>query len=88
MIETESKQYYRTVILVLLVKVMNLRLKVTDIERIAGIELGTDALFQANAAIQELLSVKSNSDFLIKSPVTARFILQELSDPEVIIDAL
>lgn len=88
LIAAESKQYYRTVILVLLVKVMNLRLSVTDIERIAGVELGTDALFQANVAIQELLSLKSSSDFLIKSPVTARFILQKLSNPEIIIDAL
>lgn len=87
-IENESKQYYQTVILVLLIKIMNLRLKVTDVERISEIELGTDALFQANVAIQELLSLKNGSDFIIKSPVTARFILQKVADPEIIINTL
>lgn len=87
-IKEESYQYHYAVILILLIKVMNLRLSSRDIERIADISITTDALFKSNPAIKELLIFNSNGDISIKAPVTARYILQKSSDPDSIFHAL
>lgn len=87
-IQKDSDQYHSAVLLILLVKIMNLRLSVMDIERISGVSITTDALFKSNAAIKELISFNDNDDIEIKAPVTARFVLQKVSDPDSIIDLL
>ena len=88
LIKEESYQYHYAVILTLLIKVMNLRLSPVDIERIADINITTDALFKSNPAIKELLIFNTNGSISIKAPVTARYILQKTSDPDSIINAL
>lgn len=87
-IKDESKEYYNAVLLCLLVKVMNLRLSTSDIERILEINLTTDALFKSNPAIKELITFNYKGELIIKAPVTARFVLQKVSAPENIISSL
>lgn len=87
-IEEKSGQYHNAVIIILLIKVMNLRLSVTDIERILGVTLQTDALFRTNPAILELISFEPAGGISIKSPITAQFLLQRVCDPEKVIQAL
>lgn len=87
-IKTESMQYYDVVILILIVKIMNLRLSATDLERIADVDITTDALFRSNSAIRELLIINDKDMFSIKSPVTAKYILKEVSNPKSIINAM
>ena len=87
-IKKESKEYHNAVLLILLVKVMNLRLSTLDIERIVGVNISTDALFTSNPAINELITFGKTNELKIKAPVTAKFILQRVSDPTEIIDTL
>ena len=87
-IEKNSDQYHNAIIIILLIKVMNLRLTVTDIERILGVTLQTDALFRTNPAILELISFETSGSISIKSPITAQFVLQKICDPEKVIQAL
>lgn len=87
-IKNTSKQYHSAVLLILLIKIMNLRLSTSDIERISDISLTTDALFKSNPAIRELISFNQTNDFALKAPITARFVLQNVSDPESIIECL
>lgn len=87
-IKKESMQYYNVVILILIVKIMNLRLSAIDLERIADVDITTDALFKSNPAIKELLIINYKNMFTIKSPVTAKYILKEVSNPKSIITAM
>lgn len=87
-IKDGSNQYHKAVLLTLLAKVMNLRISTLDIERILEINITTDALFRSDPAIKEIISFTNNRDITIKAPVTARFILQNVSDPEDIITSL
>lgn len=87
-ISTESDKYNTAVILLLLRNVMNLRLSVRDIECISQIDITTDATFRANPAISELISYTNNGQIKIKSPVTAKYILQRVANAETIISAL
>ena len=87
-IKETSSQYYDVVLLCLLTKVMNLRLSTLDIERISQINLTTDPLFKSNPAINELFIFDGKGELKIKSPVTARFILQKVSSPKSIISSL
>lgn len=87
-IQQESKQFHNAVILILLVNVMNLRLSTNDIERIVGIDIYSDPIFKSNPAINELLLFDGNNRPNIKSSITARYILQQVSKPETIIKNL
>lgn len=87
-IKTSSKQYHNAVIIILLTKIMNLRLSVLDIEHILGLTISSDALFRSNPSILELIDFNSNHKITIKSSVTAKFILQKVSTPEIVITAL
>ena len=87
-ISKESDKYNTAVILLLLRNVMNLRLSVRDIECISKIDIATDASFRANPAISELISYNNKGQIKIKSPVTAKYILQRVADAETIISAL
>ena len=83
-----STKFHGAVILILLVQTMNLRVSVKDIEEITDLDISTDALFRSDEAIMELLSFDKGSRFKLKSPITARYILREISDPNTIIDSL
>ena len=87
-IKNESGQYHSTVLLILLVKVMNLRLSALDIERLSKVNITTDAMFTSNPAIRELVSFGTGEELNIKAPVTAKFILQQVAEPAEIIRAL
>lgn len=88
-IKTDSPNYHNAVLLILIARMMNLRLSAADIERIAGQSITSDALFRTNSAICELLEFSDDKQsFVIKSPVTAKFILHEVAEPQMIIDAL
>lgn len=87
-IQEYSDQYHKAVIIILLIKIMNLRLTVTDVERILGVTLQTDALFRTNPAILELISFEPTNKISIRSPITAQFVLQKICAPEKVIEAL
>lgn len=87
-IQNSSKQYHDSIILILLTKIMNLRLSVLDIERVLDMTLSSDALFRSDPAIMELITFDQSGQIVIKSSVTARFILQKVSSPEAVILAL
>lgn len=87
-IVNSSKQYHNAVIIILLSKMMNLRISVHDIERITKLTISSDALFRSNLAILELIDFSSDNKIRIKSSVTAKFILQKVSTPETVIEAL
>lgn len=87
-IKSSSQQYYNAVIIILLTKTMNLRLSVLDIERILDLTISSDALFRSNSAILELINFDSDGKIIIKSSITARYILQKVSTPETVIAAL
>lgn len=88
-IKNDSLNYHNAVLLILITRMMNLRLSASDIERIAGQSITSDAVFRTNSAICELLEFSDGKkSFIIKSPVTAKFILHEVSEPQMIIDAL
>ncbi|MCL2249011.1 MAG: hypothetical protein FWC13_07045 [Oscillospiraceae bacterium] len=87
-IKNHSTQYHSAIILVLLVQLMNLRVSTTDIERIVELDVSTDALFRSNPAINELISFGNQTQFSIKAPVTAKYILEKISDPDMIISSL
>lgn len=87
-IKQESAKYHSAVILILLVNVMNLRLSIADIERIFDVDVFTDPGFRDNPAISELLAFDEKGSPKIKSPVTARYILQNVSSPESIVETL
>lgn len=87
-IKKESGQYHNAVLLILLVKVMNLRLSALDIERISDVSITTDAMFTSNPAVRELVSFGADETLSIKAPVTAKFVLQHVAEPSEIIQAL
>lgn len=87
-IKSSSQQYYNAVIIILLTKTMNLRLSVLDIERILDLSIFSDASFRSNSAIWELINFDSDGKIIIKSSITARYILQKVSTPETVITAL
>lgn len=87
-IKEDSSEYHTAIVLILLVNVMNLRLSIEDVERIIGIEVFSDPVFKNNTAIKELISFDEKGKPNIKSPVTARYILQNTSNPEAIIETL
>lgn len=87
-LKTSSAQYHDAIIIILLTKMMSLRLSVLDIERILDLTLSTDALFRTNPGIMELIAFGSGGNITLKSSVTARFILQRVSNPETVILAL
>ena len=88
-IREESEKYHNIIIIILIIKIMNLRLSASDIERITCQSIFTDAKFRHNPAIQELLDFsKVKKGFTIKSPVTSNYILREIATPQMIIDAL
>ena len=84
-IREQSQSYHDMIALILLKEVMNLRLRTRDIGRIGGIDISTDALFKTNPAIMELLSFNNGGEITIKSPITARYILQKTISPDTII---
>ena len=88
-IKRDSKGYHNTVIIILCSQIMNLGLSTRDIERITNISISSDALFRANPAINELIAIEDGRNtFSIKSPVTAKLILQDVATAEMVIDAL
>lgn len=88
-IQSESKNYHNAVITILITQIMNLRISATDIERVTGLSINTDAKFRSNTAVQELLTFTGERrSFAIKSTVTSNLILREIAKPEMIIDAL
>lgn len=87
-IKEDSSQHHTAIVLILLVNVMNLRLSISDVERIIGIEAFADPVFRNSPAIKELITFNDKGKPNIKSPVTARYILQNTSNPESIIEAL
>ena len=87
-LQTSSEQYHDAIIIILLTKIMSLRLSVLDIERILNLTFSSDALFRSDPGIMELISFGSGGNITLKSSVTARFILQSVSNPETVIQAL
>lgn len=88
-IKSVSISYYEVLILALLVKVMSLNISILDIEKIMGINVAFDSRFTSDKNVLEILSFsEENTDYRIKSAVTARMILQELDCNDVIIKVL
>lgn len=88
-LQSESKNYHSAIILILITQMMSLRISATDIEKITGQSIQTDAAFRTNSAIQELLTfTNGKKKFVIKSPVTSSLILREIAEPGMIIDSL
>lgn len=87
-IKTYSEQYHNAVIIILLTKIMGLRLFILDIERVLDLTLSSDALFRSNPAIMELIAFDSGNKITVKSSVTARFILQKISNAETVVMSL
>lgn len=84
-----SNNYGNAIILILLVQIMKLRISVTDIERITGLDISKDAMFRSNIAVQELLSfTDGKQSFVVKSPVVAKLILSNIAKEEHIISTL
>lgn len=88
-IENESQGYHDALILVLITQAMNLRISVTDIEKMLSLSIITDARFRMNVAVQELLSFTDmHKGFAIHSPVTSSYILQKIAKPDIIVNSL
>lgn len=88
-IKSVSVSYYEVLILSLLVKVMSINISILDIEKIMGINVAFDSRFTNDENVLEILSFSDeNTDYRIKSAVTARMILQELDCNDVIIKVL
>lgn len=84
-----SDSYYEVLILALLIKIMSLNLSANDMSKIMGISIALDAEFVHNENVLEILDFSSGqTEFKIKSAVTANMILKELDCNETIIKVL
>lgn len=88
-IKKESDSYYEVLILALLIKIMSLNISANDMSKIMGISIALDAEFVHNENVLEILDFSSGqTEFRIKSAVTANMILKELDCNETIIKVL
>lgn len=87
-IEESSKSYHHAVIVILLIKIMNLRLSIDDVERMLNMNISSDARFRSDPAIKELVSFGDDNEITVKSSITARYILQNVASSDDIIDSL
>ncbi len=88
-IKSVSDSYYEVLILALLIKIMSLNLSANDMSKIMGISIALDAEFVHNENVLEILDFSSGqTEFRIKSAVTANMILKELDCNETIIKVL
>lgn len=88
-IKKVSDSYYEVLILALLIKIMSLNLSANDMSKIMEISIALDADFVHNENVLEILDFSSGqTEFRIKSAVTANLILKELDCNETIIKVL
>lgn len=89
-IRKSNKKYYEVIVLALLVKTMSLNLDIEDIGKALNINIAFDAVFRNDANVKELIefSEYGTADYIVKSSITARMLLQELKSSDVIIETL
>ena len=89
-IQEESGDYYQSLVLMLLVKVMSIELRIEDINYITDKAVLMDAQYMKNSAVQELVQFSNDGkyEFKIKSAVVAKVILNDMDNSADIIDVL
>lgn len=88
-IKKVSDSYYEVLILALLIKIMSLNLSANDMSKIMEISIALDADFVHNENVLEILDFSNGqTEFKIRSAVTANLILKELDCNETIIKVL
>ena len=88
-IASQKNKKFEVLILLLLIKVMNLDIKTSEVSKILELNSAIDALFKSDRNIQELLDFSDSSgEFKLKSAITANFVLQQLNCNDAIIKVL
>lgn len=88
-IKKMSVEYYEVLILALLIKVMSLNIKASDMSKILNMRIALDTNFINNENVREILDFSSGeAEFRLKSAVTANAILRELDCNETILKVL
>ena len=88
-IKNVSDSYYEILILALLIKIMSLNISANDMSKIMGINIALDAQFVHNENVLEILDFSNGeTEFRVKSAITANMILKELDCNETIIKVL
>lgn len=88
-IKQMSEKYYDVLILALLIKTMSLNISANDMGKILNIKIALDTRFMQDHNVQEILDFSSGeTEFKLRSAVTANAILQQLDCNETIIKVL
>lgn len=88
-IKNVSDSYYEVLILALLIKIMSLNINANDMSKIMNINIALDAQFTHNENVLEILDFSGGqTEFKVRSAVTANMILKELNCNDTIIKVL
>lgn len=88
-IKKMSNEYFEILILALLIKVMSLNIRANDMSKILNVKIALDTQFTNDSNVQEILEFSTGeTEFRLKSAVTANAILQDLDCNETIIKVL